>query len=269
MAQTLVINDANFTSVALTQVEFNTVECTGITLDESAISIVTTGNTDTLTATVTPEDCTQTVRWTTSNEDVATVSNGVVTATGIGSATITATCGNFSASATVTVTESMNKPNLLKMSGAYVSGNEAASAGGNGVTVIYTSSTYKNRGVLASSSGDKYCNAYGNGYFYPYVMPKGTKRIKITDTGASGIKKQVVLWYNSKTGSSSFPNYANLIVDSVISSINENVYMLEVPTIEGYPEIDSFVVMFRTYKTGTTFVDADFDDVSVEFLTEE
>lgn len=268
MAKTLVINEANFASVALTQVEFNTVECTGITLDETAISIVTTGNTSTLTATVTPEDCTQAVRWSSSDEDVAIVSNGVVTATGIGTATITATCGRFSASTTVTVTESMNKPNLMKMSGVYI-GGESAVSGGNGITYANASASYKNRGGLASSEGSKYCASWNGTYFYPYKMPKGTKRIRITDTGASGIKKQLLLWYNSATGAVSNSDFVQYIDNTALSSISENPYVVNVPVVEGYPEIDSFMITFRTYKSGTTFVDADFDDVSVEFLTEE
>lgn len=45
-----------------------------------------------------------TVVWTTSNEGVATVEKGVVTAKSVGSATITATVGNVSATCLVTVT---------------------------------------------------------------------------------------------------------------------------------------------------------------------
>ena len=44
--------------------------------------------------------------WTTGNEAVATVADGVVTAVGAGSTVITATCGSVKAECTVTVTAS-------------------------------------------------------------------------------------------------------------------------------------------------------------------
>ena len=82
------------------------VPVTGVSLDESSITLDVGGN-QTLTATVTPEDATnKKVRWSSDNEDVATVSeDGVVTAVAGGTAVITATThdGLFTASCTVTV----------------------------------------------------------------------------------------------------------------------------------------------------------------------
>ena len=79
---------------------------TGVSLDESSITLDVGGN-QTLTATVTPEDATnKKVRWSSDNEDVATVSeDGVVTAVAGGTAVITATThdGLFTATCTVTV----------------------------------------------------------------------------------------------------------------------------------------------------------------------
>lgn len=64
------------------------------------------GQTGTLTATVKPDNATnKTVTWTTSNDKVATVANGVVTAVGKGTATITAAAGGKTATCTVTVKE--------------------------------------------------------------------------------------------------------------------------------------------------------------------
>lgn len=63
---------------------------------------VAVGATTTITPTVTPS--TAAVRWATSNAAVATVANGVVTGVKAGTAIITATAGNYSASCTVTVT---------------------------------------------------------------------------------------------------------------------------------------------------------------------
>ena len=53
---------------------------------------------------MTPVDTTDSVIWSSSDENVATVNNGVVTIHGIGTATITATCGNQTATATINQT---------------------------------------------------------------------------------------------------------------------------------------------------------------------
>lgn len=64
----------------------------GVTLNKSAVTL-TEGNTETLMATVTPDDATnKAVTWSSSNEDVATVDgNGTVSAIAEGAATITVT----------------------------------------------------------------------------------------------------------------------------------------------------------------------------------
>lgn len=78
---------------------------TGISLSKTTVSLIE-GETETITATVTPSSATQTVTWTSSNESVATVDdNGTITAVEAGSATITATTVNsLTASCEVTVT---------------------------------------------------------------------------------------------------------------------------------------------------------------------
>ena len=76
----------------------------GVYLEYSAIRGMVEGLSFTLTATVIPEGS-YTVKWSSSNTDVATVKNGVVTAVGAGTATITATAGKYSATCEVTVLE--------------------------------------------------------------------------------------------------------------------------------------------------------------------
>lgn len=74
------------------------VAVSGVTLDKTS-GTLNEGETVTLTATVMPEDATdKTVTWASSNSNVATVANGVVTAVAPGTAVITATAGNQSAS---------------------------------------------------------------------------------------------------------------------------------------------------------------------------
>ena len=83
----------------------DTVPVTGVSLNKTSTSLYV-GDTETLTATVQPGNASnQTVTWSTSDASVATVENGVVRATGRGTATITVTTvdGSFTADCTVTV----------------------------------------------------------------------------------------------------------------------------------------------------------------------
>lgn len=83
-------------------VEVVDIPATGITLDKTSAEVFS-GETVTLTATVTPANTTDTVTWSTSASNVATVANGVVTGKSHGTATITATAGDMTAKCTVTV----------------------------------------------------------------------------------------------------------------------------------------------------------------------
>ncbi len=80
-------------------------EASNIFLDRTDISIII-GDSLKLTATVEPENAfDETIVWTSSDNNIAIVSDdGTVTATSVGVAIITATCGDVSASCTVTVT---------------------------------------------------------------------------------------------------------------------------------------------------------------------
>lgn len=77
----------------------------GIDLDKTAITMNKGDKSEALVVSYNPEDTTddRTVTWSSSDEDVATVENGVVTAVGAGTTTITATVGEFTAECEVTV----------------------------------------------------------------------------------------------------------------------------------------------------------------------
>ena len=84
------------------------VQPTGISLNKTTASIEV-GKTTQLNASLEPYGATGTVTWSSNNTAVATVSNsGLVTGKAVGDATITATCGTYSASCTVTVAEAVN-----------------------------------------------------------------------------------------------------------------------------------------------------------------
>ena len=79
------------------------VACTNITLNSNTLSFTTTDN-QTLTATVTPTNTTDTVIWSVNPTGMVSVNAGVVTPIKNGNCVVTATCGTKSATCNVTVT---------------------------------------------------------------------------------------------------------------------------------------------------------------------
>lgn len=90
-------------AVCKVTVKAATVAVDKVTLDKTSAEL-TVGDTATIKATVTPDNATdKTVTWTSSDESVATVKDGVVTAVKAGKATITAKAGDKTADCAVTV----------------------------------------------------------------------------------------------------------------------------------------------------------------------
>ena len=145
---------------------------TGISLNKSTTSL-TEGESETLTATITPSNATgdKTVKWSSSNEAVAAVdSNGKVTAKKAGTAVITATSSNGkSASCTVTVKQKDTYTGLRDVNGTltYFTNGQAdktytgfVSYAGNNYYVIngvvdtsYTNVTYDGKDWLYVENG--------------------------------------------------------------------------------------------------------------------
>ena len=102
---TVTTEDGGKTATCAVTVAQSSAAFTGVTLNKTSTSLYV-GDTETLTATVAPDNATdRAVNWTSSNPSVATVENGVVTAVGAGTATITVTTqdNDYTASCTVTV----------------------------------------------------------------------------------------------------------------------------------------------------------------------
>ena len=84
----------------------STVSVTGVTLDQETLTLTAGGDTGNLTATVAPANATnKNVTWTSDDESIATVADGVVTPVIVGTADITVTTedGEFTATCLVTV----------------------------------------------------------------------------------------------------------------------------------------------------------------------
>ena len=107
---TITVTDGTITDTVTVTVNAATAPATGITLDKTQITLLA-GATDTLTVTAVPQGglYATPLKWTTTDAGVATVEDGVVTAMGIGTATITVSTADdaLSASCTVTVAETV------------------------------------------------------------------------------------------------------------------------------------------------------------------
>ncbi|MDE6751476.1 MAG: Ig-like domain-containing protein [Eubacterium sp.] len=128
-----------------------------IEVDKTSLNM-TVGNTETITATVKGKD--QTVEWNSSDESVAKVDNGNITALKEGTATIEAEANGVKASINITVskveqrtpTSNNNKPSSSKNGG---SSSKPSSSGGNSSSSNGGSnSNSNNNGGTSSSSGN-------------------------------------------------------------------------------------------------------------------
>lgn len=134
--------------------------CTGITLDKDTLTIAR-GETATLTATVEPADTTNTIVWSSENDNIATVENGVVTAVGLGETTITAACGDKTASCKVTVTKATiaGTANIYTKEGFFYGATLGASpliTNAGWETAITTIKWYRDGEADSIATGDKY-----------------------------------------------------------------------------------------------------------------
>lgn len=84
------------------------IPCTGISLNKGSITMEI-GDEESLTVTRTPSNCTDSIRWSSNDTSIATCDGvdeeGTIYAHKSGTTTVTASCGNYSASCNVTVNE--------------------------------------------------------------------------------------------------------------------------------------------------------------------
>ena len=152
------------------------VPVTGVTLNKTELSL-TVGGTETLTATVAPENATnKAVKWTTSDQKIATVDeNGKVTAVAAGTATITATTedGGKTASCKVTVSG-------IPVTGVTLNKNTLALTVGGSETLTATvaPSNAANKAVKWTTSDGKIATVDENGKVT--AVAPGTATITVT-----------------------------------------------------------------------------------------
>lgn len=94
---------ANELEISKPSIPNKPIVCIGITIDKSTLSFTNTSP-QTLTATISPTNCIQSITWTVSPTGICTINDGIVTPIKNGTCTITATCGSKIATCNVTVT---------------------------------------------------------------------------------------------------------------------------------------------------------------------
>ena len=136
-------------------VKNSVIAVTGISLNKTSTTL-TVGGSEMLTATVTPDNATdKTVTWTTSNRNVAVVVNGYVSATGVGTAIITATAGDKTATCTVTVRSSGGNGNSGNSSSGYTPYYPVypSSSGSTATSTPLVATTSNNEPTIEGSNG--------------------------------------------------------------------------------------------------------------------
>lgn len=186
MSKALVIKGANFTANKIeTIVIEESIPCTSIVLSEESVQFSAIGETRKITATVAPVDTTDSIQWLSSNEDVAVVTNGSIECVGVGTAVVTAICGERTAYCDVTSTVTINADSIYShTNGLYADGTDLAAS----PVKDYVNAKSNDRGRVYFSATNVLDGklAYGGGSgtviegAYPMPIPNGASHITIT-----------------------------------------------------------------------------------------
>ena len=204
-ASSVTIYSDNWVQIDEVKVTYaDVVAVNGVSLSPTS-AVLNVGQITTLTATVSPGDATnKAVTWSTSNPSVATVSNGVVTAQGVGTATITVTTedGGKTATCAVTVDDPVTVAKYVgkviaadgKVYKTLAAANKYSTASGivayYGSEVVETGQTYKAIAISLTNSErtDMYCgldNTSCSGSTYGDIATALTVKNGIATTAAT------------------------------------------------------------------------------------
>lgn len=243
MSKALIIKGTNFSENKIETVSFSgNVPCTGIAVTPSTITFTSIGSTQTLSIVKTPANTTDDVEITSSDESVCTVSGSVVTATGMGSATITVTCGEESSTCVVIIESiefspawSTGELKDFNNTHMYIVGNEAS------------------RYIFAAKSIEE---GETSEIFYLYHdveamdIPIGCEKIRVTMDNFIGNNIRVA-WYDST--SKPYTNFPECIEGI---QLDNNVTILQAGNEFTVPSgADKFVVGVETNDMQTQYAD--------------
>mgnify|MGYP003291099015 CR=1 FL=1 len=199
--------DGGKTATCDVTVEVRTIPVATVTLDITSCEIVV-GNIVTLTATVTPDNATnKNVAWSSSDNSVATVEDGVVTAVKPGTATITVRTEYAGKAATcdVTVKEKTIPVDDIKLD---ITSHEMTEGDAVTLTASIAPDNATNKNVIWSSSD--YSVATVNDYGYVFALTPGSATITVTTVDGGKTATCEIAVINHVTGVALNMNYIEL-----------------------------------------------------------
>ncbi len=180
---TVKTTDGGKTATCAVTVKAKTIAVTGVSLDKTSLSM-TAGDTQTLTATITPSNATnKSVTWSTSNSSVATVSStGVVTAKAAGTATITVKTSDGGKTATCSVTV---QAKTVSVTGVSLNKSSLSMTVGDTQTLTATvsPSNATNKSVTWSSNNTSVATVSSSGLVTAIAAGSATITVKTNDGG--------------------------------------------------------------------------------------
>ena len=187
---TVTTADGGKTATCAVTVTAAPVPVSGVSLNKDSTSL-TVGDTETLTATITPDNATnKNVTWSSDTPSVASVNNGVVTAVAPGTATITVTTadGGFTATCAVTVRPDVPPANpnyritVEATQGGTVTADPTAAKAGATVTLTPVPHRGYQVGTVAVTDrfGDAVAVTEQADGTYTFVMPNGQVTVTVT-----------------------------------------------------------------------------------------
>lgn len=165
----------------------------GVSLNKNNLSLIK-GGSETLTAIFSPTDTTdKSIMWTSSDESVATVENGVVTAKAEGIAVIVATTSNgLIASCSVTVQNAEVKTESISFNQTSVTMNTGDT---DTLTVSFNPTNVTNKELTWSSSNENVIRVYDG-----VIIAVGSGSATVTATSENGKTASCVVTVSSDTG---------------------------------------------------------------------
>ena len=194
---TVSYTEDEITKTAEYTITVSPVAATGVSINPSEATLLV-GNTRTLTAVFEPENATdKTVTWSSSNESVATVADGVVTAVAAGTAVITvssASVDGISATCTVTVVDELNETtatgNLNNSDSGVFAGVDGFTGGGHSVSGTLITDAGNVAVTYAGTTNTYLCDShirmYSSGSTLKFTAPSGFDLTKIVLTISAG-----------------------------------------------------------------------------------
>lgn len=241
----IVIKNANFLSNKVATVVY-LIPCSDIYFSTDTITLTGYSGVS-VSYTIVPEDTSDPIVWASSDSDVFTVEDGVITAVGLGTATLTATCNGHVASATVTVdiqyAEYYHFTAINVINDNYCTYHSDYTR----IAATATSDQVADYGISGSTSGTVV------EMFYPVIIPKGTTKIKISiDPDQKSLLYNsnncyVVFYKNASCGAAGH-------LDSALymSAENDNIRTDETETYTIPSGADCYTVTLRLQSTYTS-----------------